>query len=150
MNYQILLFLLCLVIIMMGYHGYKEIRKLNTKIIDMENSIKCNTTIKLDNMPYSYKLPSIYSSKILETNKIENVLSHKIDKKDKIDKIDKIDKKDKKDKIDKIDDKFKFNESELTKELARDFANFHYCSDSTIEQEESIIDNENTTIDKEK
>ena len=141
MNYQILLFLLCLVIIMMGYHGYKEIRKLNTKIIDMENSIKCNTTIKLDNMPYSYKLPSIYSSKILETNKIENVLSHKIDKKDKIDKIDKIDKK---------DDKFKFNESELTKELARDFANFHYCSDSTIEQEESIIDNENTTIDKEK
>ena len=138
MNYQILLFLLCLVIIMMGYHGYKEIRKLNTKVIDMENSIKCNKTIKLDNMSYSSKLPPIYSSKILETNKIENVLSHKIDK------IDKIDKKD------KIDDKFKFNESELTKELARDFANFHYCSDSTIEQEESIIDNENTTIDKEK
>lgn len=138
MNYQILLFLLCLVIIMMGYHGYKEIRKLNTKVIDMENSIKCNKTIKLDNMPYSSKLPPIYSSKILETNKIENVLSHKIDKKDK------------KDKIDKIDDTFKFNESELTKELARDFANFHYCSDSTIEQEESIIDNENTTIDKEK
>lgn len=135
MNYQILLFLLCLVIIMMGYHGYKEIRKLNTKVIDMENSIKCNKTIKLDNMPYSSKLPPIYSSKILETNKIENVLSHKIDKKDK---------------IDKIDDTFKFNESELTKELARDFANFHYCSDSTIEQEESIIDNENTTIDKEK
>ena len=26
MNYQILLFLLCLVIIMMGYQGYKEIR----------------------------------------------------------------------------------------------------------------------------
>ena len=135
MNYQILLFLLCLLIIMMGYQGYKEIRKLNTKVIDMENSIKFKKSIKLDNMVYSSKLQPIYSSKILETNKIENVLSHKIDKIDK---------------IDKLDDKFKFNESELTKELTRDFANFNYCSDSTTEPEDIIMDNENTTIDKEK
>jgi len=109
MNNQILLFVLCILIIMIGYMGFKEIRKLNIKIVEIENSIK----IEKDSIHNSSKLHSVYNSKILENNKMEPVISNNSDE---------------------TDDKFQFNESELTKELTRDFANFSYCSDSTTEQ----------------
>lgn len=118
MNYQILL-LLC--IILLGYLGYKEIRKLNIKVDDIENKIKLEKELKVEhNANHKSHFEPIDNNKIVETTK-NNIYS---------------------DKNDKIDDKFQFNESELTKELTRDFANFNYCSDSSIEQEDNGLDND--------
>ena len=115
MNNQILLFVLCILIIMLGYLGFKEIRKLNIKIVDIENSIK----IEKDSTNNSSQIQPVNNNIILETKTKDTIVSKKPDE---------------------IDDKFQFNESELTKELTRDFANFSYCSDSTVEQEEVIIE----------
>ena len=67
MNNQILLFVLCILIIMIGYLGFKEIRKLNIKIVEIENSIK----IEKDSIHNSSKLHSVYNREILENNTLE-------------------------------------------------------------------------------
>lgn len=112
-----LIYISIVCLILCGYYGYTEITKLKNKINDLEK------TLILEKKSTKPIQPSISN---IGLNTIDNITIPN----------------------EKLNiDIYKYNESELTKELARDFANFSYLSDSSTNSNVEQIEDTNIDTD---
>jgi hypothetical protein len=127
MNYQIHILVLSVIVVIGGYLGYTEIKKLKDKVNLLEKTNEKKNSININ--------PNIVNNnEIKQDSNFENKLDNKLENNEL-----------------QNNEKYLYTDGELTNGLARDFANFSYQTDeSTADTEEFPRYEQNETIEENK